>query len=75
MRRGVMKRQAFTWGYYGWGCAAKRFVRAVDGLERRRGLWWPVFADVRVSRSVRAAASCDQTFERIVWRARYRWMR
>jgi hypothetical protein len=67
--------KAFTWGYYGWGSASKEFVRAVDSLERKRGFRPPVFIDIRISRSVRAANFRNGEFEKIVGCRRYVWER
>jgi hypothetical protein len=70
-----MKRvTAFTWGYWGWGHAAPEFVRAADALERKRGFKPPVFADVRLSRSVRAPAFRDRAFEQAMGPKRYVWI-
>jgi hypothetical protein len=54
-----MKHIAFSWGYWGWESHTREFVRAVDAVERSRGMRPPVFADVRFSRSVRAVGFRD----------------
>src|SRR3954465_6195252 len=65
---------AFTWGYWGWGNAAPELVKAVDALERTRGFKPPLFADIRLSRSVRAPGFRDRAYEDLVGPARYVWM-
>src|SRR5687767_9572687 len=70
-----MKHIAFSWGYWGWGSHTREFVRAVDAVERSRGMRPPVFADVRFSRSVRAVGFRDAAFEEVVGTGRYRWLR
>src|SRR3954451_15856407 len=65
---------AFTWGYWGWGNAAPELVKAVDALERTRGFKPALFADIRLSRSVRAPGFRDRAFEELVGPARYVWM-
>ncbi len=45
----------FTWGYYGWGNHTPSPVEAVDAVETSRGFQPPVFVDIRIRRSVRAA--------------------
>jgi len=65
---------AFTWGYWGWGNAAPELVKAVDALERARGFKPPLFADIRLSRSVRAPGFRDHAFEELVGPKRYLWM-
>src|ERR1700724_2060014 len=65
----------FTFGYWGWGSATREFVQSVDAAERQRGFCPPIFVDVRIHRGVRAAGFRDDAFERLLGRARYRWMR
>jgi hypothetical protein len=65
---------AFTWGYWGWGNAAPQLVKAVDALERARGFKPPLFADIRLSRSVRAPGFRDHAFGDLVGPKRYVWM-
>lgn len=64
----------FAWGYEGWGNSTRELLQAVDAVERERGHEPPVFVDVRVRRQVRATGFQDDTFERRVGRARYRWL-
>jgi len=45
----------FTWGYYGWGNHTPDLVKAVDAVETSRGFQPPMFVDIRIRRSVRAA--------------------
>lgn len=66
---------AFSWGYWGWGTHTADFVRAVDAIERRRGMRPPIFADIRYSRSVRAPGFRDNALAEIVGEGRYRWLR
>jgi len=64
----------FSFGYRGWGNAVPQLVEAIDAVEKSRGYAPPVFADVRVSRAVRAAGFDGNAFEKVVGPARYRWM-
>ena len=66
---------AFSWGYWGWGNHTRDFVRAVDAVERARGMRPPIFVDIRYSRSVRALGFRDAAFEETVGKNRYRWLR
>jgi hypothetical protein len=68
------KVSAFSWGYWGWGAATQELVWAFDAVEKSRGHREPLFVDVRVSRSVRAAGFRERAFEELVGRRRYRWM-
>src|SRR6266853_6591486 len=63
----------FTWGYWGWGNATHELIRAVDATERQRGFKPPIFFDIRVSRSVRAAGFQGAAFEQVLPKGRYRW--
>jgi hypothetical protein len=38
----------FSWGYWGWGNAARQLVEAVDAVEQARGFQPPLFVDVRI---------------------------
>ena len=64
----------FTWGYWGWGSATKQLIEAVDAVEAARGYKPPLFVDIRISRSVRAAGFDGSTFEHAVGASRYRWV-
>lgn len=64
---------AFSWGYYGWGNSVPQFLEAVAAAEASRGFDAPVFADVRLRRSVRAPGFNGAAFEKIVSPERYRW--
>jgi len=64
----------FSWGYWGWGSSAAQFLKAADAVEAARGYEPPVFVDIRIQRSVRAANFCGDAFRKIVGEARYRWM-
>ena len=65
----------FTWGYYGWGNHTPDLVEAVDAVETSRGFQPPIFVDIRIRRSVRAAGFTGPAFERLLGQDRYRWMR
>jgi hypothetical protein len=65
---------AFSWGYWGWGNHTREFVRAVDAIERDRGIRPPMFVDIRFSRSVRALGFRNTAFEEAVGKSRYRWL-
>ena len=64
----------FSFGYWGWGNAVPQLVEAIDAVEKSRGFAPPIFADIRISRSVRAAGFDGNAFEKVVGAARYRWM-
>lgn len=66
--------KAFTWGYWGWGSESRHFVRAADWMERKRGLLPPMFVDLRIARSGRAANFKGNAFQDIVGNRRYVWM-
>lgn len=65
----------FSWGYWGWGSSTMEFVRRVDAIEKSRGKRTPLFADIRLSRSVRAAGFRDDEFARTAGKSRYTWFR
>src|SRR6266849_159936 len=65
----------FTWGYWGWGTTTDRLVEAAGAVERARGFEPPLFVDIRIQRSVRAAGFKGGAFPRTVGRERYVWMR
>lgn len=64
---------AFTWGYWGWGTAVPQFLGMAAAAEAARGFEPPVFADVRLRRSVRAPGFDGRAFENAVGPDRYRW--
>lgn len=64
----------FSFGYHGWGNATDRLVEAADAVERARGFEPPLFADVRIRRTVRAAGFNGPAFERCLGPARHRWL-
>lgn len=64
----------FSWGYWGWGSATKQLLEAVDAVETSRGFKPPMFIDIRLSRSVRAAGFNGNAFEKVVGPSRYRWL-
>jgi hypothetical protein len=45
----------FTWGCDGWGNHTADLAEAVDAVETSRGFQPPIFVDIRIERSVRAA--------------------
>ncbi len=65
----------FTWGYYGWGNHTRRLVEAVDAVEASRGFQPPLFVDIRIRRSVRAAGFTGPAFEKLLGQDRHRWMK
>lgn len=65
----------FTWGYYGWGNHAPPFVEAVDAVETSRRFEPPIFVDIRIRRSVRAAGFTGPAFEKLLGQDRHRWMK
>jgi len=71
----MSKTTIFTWGYYGWGNHTPQLVEAVDAVETRRGLEPPLFVDIRIRRSVRAAGLTGPAFERLLGEDRHRWMK
>ena len=66
---------AFSWGYWGWGNAVPRFLEAATASEAARGFGPPAFADIRLSRGVRAPGFSGTALERVVGSARYRWFK
>src|SRR4051812_31310705 len=65
----------FTFGYYGWGNHTPQLVRAVDAVETSRGFEPPLFVDIRIRRSVRAAGFTGSNFEKLLGKERYHWMK
>ncbi len=65
----------FSWGYYGWGNHTRNLVEAVDAVEASRGFQPPIFVDIRIRRSVRAAGFTGPAFERLLGQDRHRWMK
>jgi hypothetical protein len=68
-----VKLSAFSWGYWGWGNAVPHFLSAAAAAEAARDFKPPVFADVRLRRSVRAPGFDGSAFEKAVGQDRYRW--
>src|SRR5262245_13687400 len=71
----MRKLTAFSWGYWGWGSRTRELVGAVDAVERSRGKRPPIFADIRLSRSVRAPGFRDAAFQEATGKNRYHWLR
>jgi hypothetical protein len=65
----------FSFGYYGWGNHTPELVEAVDAVEADRGFEPPLFVDIRIRRSVRAAGFTGPAFERLLGPDRHRWMK
>ena len=65
----------FSWGYYGWGNHTPDLIEAVDAVEKDRGFNPPVFVDIRIRRSVRAAGFNGASFEKLLGEMRYLWMK
>jgi hypothetical protein len=65
----------FTWGYYGWGNHTPQLIQAVDVVEMNRGFEPPIFVDIRIRRSVRAAGFTGQAFEKLLGTERHRRMK
>lgn len=65
---------AFMFGYWGNGSATLQLVEAFDAAEKERGFEPPLWVDVRIRRSVRAAGFRDDAFARLLG-DRYVWMR
>ena len=71
----LMTTTLFSFGYYGWGNHTPQFVEAVDAVETSRGFEPPIFVDIRIRRSVRAAGFTGPAFEKLVGASRHRWMK
>jgi hypothetical protein len=65
----------FSWGYWGWGNSVNKFIEATDAVEAARGYSPPIFADIRIRRSVRAKGFNGNAFEKIVGAERHVWMK
>lgn len=65
---------AFSWGYYGWGNHVGKLIQTVDSIEKQRGWQAPIFADIRIRRSVRAKGFNGDRFERALGEDRYVWL-
>lgn len=65
----------FAFGYYGWGNHTSQLVKAVDAVETNRGFQSPLFVDIRIRRSVRAAGFTGPAFEKLLGQDRHRWMK
>jgi hypothetical protein len=65
----------FTWGYYGWGNHTPQLVEAVNAVETSQSFEPPMFVDIRIRRSVRAAGFTGQAFETVLGTERHRWMK
>jgi hypothetical protein len=63
----------FSFGYWGSGSATKNLVKAIDEAEALRGFEPPLWVDIRISRSVRAAGFRDNGFADLL-KTRYVWM-
>lgn len=65
----------FSWGYHGWGNHTPQLVKAVDAVENSRGFKQPIFVDIRIRRSGRAAGFIGPAFEKLLGQGRHRWMK
>lgn len=65
----------YSFGYYGWGNHTPQLVKAVDAVETSRGFEPPLFVDIRIRRSVRAAGFTGPAFERLLGADRHRWLK
>jgi hypothetical protein len=70
-----MQTTIFTWGYYGWGNHTPQLVECVDAVETSRGFAPPLFVDIGIRRSVRAAGFNGSAFEKRLGQDRHRWMK
>ena len=71
----MKKLTIFSWGYWGWGHCADRFVKVVDRVEASRGFKPPFFVDIRIRHSGRAVNFNGNTFGDIVGITRYKPMK
>jgi hypothetical protein len=71
----VTKLTIFSWGFWGWGTHADKFVKVVDTVEASRGFKPPIFVDIRIRRTGRAVNFKENAFRDIVGEKRYQWMR
>ncbi len=69
-----MRLTIFSWGYFGWGNATKKFVELVDAVEAGRGFGPPAFVDIRIRRNVRAAGFSGRAFEELLGPGRHVWL-
>src|SRR5687768_17082202 len=69
-----MRTSLFSWGYWGWGTAPKKFVRAARAVESARGFGPPFFVDIRLQRAARAPAFQGATFSHFCGADSYSWM-
>jgi hypothetical protein len=65
----------FSWGYWGWGKATEQLVRGIDAVELDRGYAPPIFVDIRIRRTGRAAGFVGEAFRDTVGDTRYRHMK
>ncbi|MBI5365980.1 MAG: hypothetical protein HZA54_02990 [Planctomycetes bacterium] len=63
----------FSFGYHGCGGATPALTRAVAAAEVLRGFRPPLWVDIRINRSVRAAGFRDDAFHRLLG-DNYRWI-
>src|SRR4051794_24911304 len=63
----------FSFGYWGAGSSTRALVEGVNEAEALRGYEPPLWVDVRISRSVRAAGFRDGAFEKLLG-SKYAWM-
>lgn len=63
----------FSFGYWGSGSATPSLVNAINEAESLRGFEPPLWVDIRISRSVRAAGFRDRHFAELL-NSCYEWM-
>jgi hypothetical protein len=63
----------FSFGYWGAGSSTRALVEGVNEAEALRGYEPPLWVDIRISRSVRAAGFRDSAFEKLLG-SNYAWM-
>lgn len=75
MQRSRRRITLFSFGYWGWGSSTSELIKAVDTIEGSRGYRPPLFVDIRIRRSVRAAGFDGNAFGDLLGNKRYRWMK
>jgi hypothetical protein len=71
----MKKLTIFSWGFWGWGKHADRFVEVVDRVEASRGYKPPIFVDIRIRRSGRAVNFKENAFCDLIGEKRYHWLK
>lgn len=63
----------YSFGYWGCGQATEDLVKAVNAAEHARGFTPPLWVDIRIRRTVRAAGFSGDAFEKLLG-PRHRWI-